>query len=55
MIDEDYWKKRRESNIYLRLNKVAQKLKEWQKTEGKEDPAEESSENPQGSREWLCT
>ena len=31
VIDEDYWKKRRESNIFLRLNVAAQKLKEWQK------------------------
>ena len=28
VIDKDYWKKRRESNIYLRLNMAAQKLKE---------------------------
>ena len=27
-IDEDYWKKRRESNIYLRLDMAAQKLNE---------------------------
>ena len=33
--DEDYWKKRRESNIYLRLDMAAQKLKEWQKAEKK--------------------
>ena len=47
VIDEDYWKKRRESNIYLRLDMAAQKLKEWQKAEDKEDPPEESQENPQ--------
>ena len=47
VIDEDYWKKRRESNIYLRLDMVAQKLKEWQKAENKEDPPEESQENSQ--------
>ena len=34
-IDEDYWKKRRDSNIYLRLDMAAQKLKEWQKAEDK--------------------
>ena len=28
VIDEDYWKKRRESNLFLRLNMAAQKLKE---------------------------
>ena len=37
VIDEDYWKKRRESNIFLRLNMAAQKLQEWQKAENKED------------------
>ena len=48
VIDDDYWKKRRESNIYLRLDMAAQKLKEWQKAErSKEDPPEESQENPQ--------
>ena len=46
VIDEDYWKKRRESNIYLRLDMAAQNLKEWQKAENKEDPPEESQENP---------
>ena len=45
VIDEDYWKKRRESNIYLRLDMAAQKLKEGQKT----DAQEKSSENPQAS------
>ena len=43
--DEDYWKKRRESNIYLRLDMAAQKLKEWQKTDAQENP----SENPQAA------
>ena len=38
VIDEDYWKKRRESNIYLRLDMAAQKLKEWQKTDAQEKP-----------------
>ena len=47
VIDEDYWKKRRESNILLRLNTAAQKLKEWQKAENKEVPPEESQEDPQ--------
>ena len=47
VIDEDYWKKRRESNILLRLNMVAQKLREWQKAEGKEVSPEESPEDPQ--------
>ena len=47
VIDEDYWKKRREFNIYLRLDMAAQKLKEWQKTEAQEKPAENPSENPQ--------
>ena len=46
VIDEDYWKKRRESNIYLRLDMAAQKLKEWQKAEDKEDAPEESQEKP---------
>ena len=55
VIDGDYWKKRRESNIYLKLDMAAQKLKEWQKTEVQENPAEESPENPQGSREWQYT
>ena len=36
VIDEDYWKKRRESNIYLRLDMAAQKLKEWQRTDAQE-------------------
>ena len=54
VIDEDYWKKRRESNIYLRLDMAAQKLKMWQKKESKEDPAEESSENSQAA-ESGCT
>ena len=45
VIDEDYWKKRRESNIYLRLDMAAQKLKEWQKTDAQENP----SENPQAA------
>ena len=40
VIDEDYWKKRRESNIYLRLDMAAQKLKEWQKTDAQEKPSE---------------
>ena len=42
---------RREENPIstLDLDMAAQKLKEWQKTEGKEDPAEESSENPQAA------
>ena len=35
VIDEDYWKKKRESNILLRLNMAAQKLKEWKKAENK--------------------
>ena len=47
VIDEDYWKKRRESNILLRLNMAAQKLKEWHKAENKEVPPEESQEDPQ--------
>ena len=47
VIDEDYWKKRRESNILLRLNMAAQKLKEWQKAEDKEGLPEESQEDPQ--------
>ena len=46
VIDEDYWKKRRESNILLRLNMAAQKLKEWQKAEDKEVLPEESQEDP---------
>ena len=33
----------------LDLDMAAQKLKEWQKTEVQEDPAEESSENPQAA------
>ena len=49
VIDEDYWMKRRESNIYLRLDMVAQKLKEWQKTEAQEKPAENPSENQQAA------
>ena len=51
VIDEDYWKKRRESNIYLRLDMAAQKLKEWQKTEAQEKPAEKPIRQPTGSRE----
>ena len=47
VIDEDYWKKRRESNILLQLNMAAQKLKEWQKTENKEVLPEESQEDSQ--------
>ena len=47
VIDEDYWKKRRESNILLRLNMAAQKLKEWQKAENKEVPPEELQEDSQ--------
>ena len=42
-----YWKKRRESNILLRLNMAAQKLKEWQKAENKEVPPEELQEDSQ--------
>ena len=42
---EDYWKERREANIYLRLNMAAQKLKDWQKTDAQEKP----SENPQAA------
>ena len=49
VIDEDYWTKRRDSNIYLRLDMAAQKLKEWQKTEAQEKPAERPSENPQAA------
>ena len=49
VVDEDYWKKRRESNVYLKLEMAAQKLKEWKKAEGKEDTAEESPENPQAA------
>ena len=47
VIGEDYWKKRRESNILLRLNMAAQKLKEWQKAENKEVLPEELQENSQ--------
>ena len=47
VIEEDYWKKRRESNILLRLNMAAQKLKEWQKAENKEVPPEELQEDSQ--------
>ena len=48
VIDEDYWKKRRESNIFLRLNMAAQKLKDWQKAEKKEVPHEELPEDLPG-------
>ena len=44
---EDFWKKRRESNILLRLNMAAQKLKEWQKAENKEGLPEGSQEDSQ--------
>ena len=49
MTDEDYWKKRREANIYLRLSIAAQKLKEWQKTDVQENP----SENPQAAESSI--
>ena len=48
VIDEDYWKKRRESNIYLRLDMAAQKLKEWQKTDAPRKTIRKST----SSREW---
>ena len=50
VIDEDYWKKRRESNIYLRLDMTAQKLKEWQKTEAQEKPAEKHQKSHRQQR-----
>ena len=43
--DEDHWKKKREANLYLRLNIAAQKLKEWQKTDDQKNP----KENPQAA------
>ena len=45
VVDEDYWKKREESNAYLTLEMASEKLKQWKKAESKEDPAEKSPEN----------
>ena len=51
VIDEDYWKKGRESNVLLRLNMAAQKLKEWQKAEDKEVSTRRITRSPPGKRQ----
>ena len=39
--DEDFWRRRREFNAYLRLDIAAQKLNQWQKADDQKNPTED--------------
>ena len=45
--EEDIWKKRSDSNILIRLNMAAQKLKDWQTKANQESPQKDVQEDSQ--------